>query len=104
MPRVCPKNELLEVRGEKQEVRDYHLWLTDFITRLVVGTYPVYVRKTILIDKSRIREFEIFFQHELPGIDHELNMNYGMLKHRNYHYPLYSIRRRTNCPSSPKSP
>ena len=66
----------------------------------------MYVRKTILIDKSRIGELKnCFFQHELPEIDHELKcMNYGMLKHRNYHYLLYSIKKRTNCPSSPKSP
>ena len=71
---------------------------------LVVGTYPVYVRKTILIDKSRIGELENCFSTWITRDDHELNKNYGMLKHRNYHYPLYSIRRRTNCPSSPKSP
>ena len=33
----------------------------------------MYVRKAIIIDKSRIGELEnCFFQHELPGIDHEL--------------------------------
>ena len=40
MPVYVRKTTLLEVRGEKQEIRDYHLWLTDFITKLVVeGTF-----------------------------------------------------------------
>ncbi len=33
----------------------------------------MYVRKATLIDKSRIEKQRIVFQHELPGIDHELN-------------------------------
>ena len=55
-PVYVRKTRLLEVRGEKQEVRDYHLWLTDFITRSVVeGTFI-----------SRIWESENYF----------FNMNY----------------------------
>ena len=56
MPVYVRKTTLLEVRGEKQEVRDYHLWLTDFVTRLFVeGTFI-----------SRIGEFENYY----------FNMNY----------------------------
>ena len=55
-PVYVRKTIFLEVRGEKQEVRDYHLRLTGYITRLVVeGTFI-----------SRICELENYY----------FNMNY----------------------------
>jgi len=79
-PVYVRKTTLLEVRGEKQEVRDYHLWITDFITRLFVGTFI-----------SRIRELENCFSTWITRDDHELNVNYGMLKHRNYHKSMCAL-------------
>ena len=94
IPRVCPQNDIF--RGERWEARGQRLPLVAHRLYHEVSRWGIHI--------TNLRIWELLFQHKLPEIDHELNMNYGMLKHRNYHYPHYSIRRRTSCPSSPKSP